>query len=340
MSRQLDFAGQTIRAGRVAEVELDMGRLVTGSPIAVPVIVVHGRLAGPTVWVNAAIHGDEINGVEVVRRIRRSLDPKTMRGTVLLVPVVNVPGFMTGDRYFPDRRDLNRSFPGSRSGSMAGRFAHAFTSEIVARADVGIDLHTGSGHRANLPQIRADLDDPTTRRLADVFDAPVMLHAANRDGSLRAAATKLGKTVLLYEAGEAWRFDEVSIATGVRGVRNVLADLGVVESEPDAETDRERIVPVRCSSSRWVRARRGGLLSLWVGLGDQVQKSQPIGQIHDTRGRRLARLSASVDGIVIGETRDPVVNQGDAVVHLAVPDTDPPDPAQSDLAQPDQTESS
>ncbi len=315
----LELAGTTVSPGRTAEIDLEVGRLVTGSPLAMPVIAMHGRADGPTIWVNAAIHGDEINGIEVVRRIRAALDPRRMRGTVLLVPVVNVPGFMTGTRYFPDRRDLNRSFPGSRNGSQASRVARAFMNTIVDRSDVGIDLHTGSGHRANLPQIRADLDDTDTRRLALAFDAPVMMHAANRDGSLRAAATKLDKPVLLYEAGEAWRFDEAAIATGTRGVLNVLAELDVIDAEPESDSSRPPLHSVECRSSQWVRARRGGLVSLWPVLGDQVLRGQPIGQIHDTRGKRLSRLTAPTDGIVIGENRDPVVNQGDAVLHIAQP---------------------
>ena len=315
----LELAGSTVAPGRTAEIDLEVGRLVTGSPLAMPVIAMHGRVAGPTIWVNAAIHGDEINGVEIVRRVRAALDPRRIRGTVILVPVVNVHGFMTGDRYFPDRRDLNRSFPGSHNGSQASQVAQAFMRHIVGRSDIGIDLHTGSGHRANLPQIRGDLDDTATRNLALAFDAPVMLHSANRDGSLRAAATKLGKPVLLFEAGEAWRFDEVSIATGTRGVLNVLAALDMIDAEPDSESSRPPLHPVECRSSRWVRARRGGLVSLWPNLGDQVLRGQPIGQIHDTRGKRLSRLTAPTGGIVIGETRDPVVNQGDAIVHIAEP---------------------
>src|SRR5690606_22188097 len=198
-----------------------------------PVHVLHGREEGPTVWMNAAIHGDELVGVEVIRRVLATLDPRTIRGTVLAVPIVNVLGAMTADRYLPDRRDLNRSFPGSPRGSLAARIAHLMMTEVVAKCEVGIDLHTGSDRRTNLPQVRADLDDPRTRELAEAFGAPVMLHAEVRDGPLREAAGQVGATVLLYGGREAWRVGEGAIAAGVEGVRRVLARLGLVDADDE-----------------------------------------------------------------------------------------------------------
>ncbi len=197
-----------VAPGRSATGELPIARQVTGTRISLPLQVVHGRSDGSTVWLSAAVHGDEINGVEIIRRVMRQLDARTMAGTVIAVPIVNVHGFLNGDRYLPDRRDLNRSFPGSPTGSLAARIANLFMTEIVSRCDVGIDLHTGSDHRTNLPQIRADLDDPETRALAEAFGAPLMLHSRIRDGSLRGAATERGATVLLFEGGEALRFDD------------------------------------------------------------------------------------------------------------------------------------
>ena len=177
-----------IRPGTTRSVALPITRLVTGAEVDLPVRVVHGREDGPTIWINAAIHGDEAVGVEVIRQVIANLNPKTFRGTLIAIPIVNVLGFMAGDRYLPDRRDLNRSFPGSARGSLASRIAHRMMTEVVAKCEVGIDLHTGSDRRSNLPQIRADLDDPGTRDLAAAFGAPVMLHARIRDGSLRHAA--------------------------------------------------------------------------------------------------------------------------------------------------------
>ncbi|KRC53257.1 MULTISPECIES: succinylglutamate desuccinylase/aspartoacylase family protein [unclassified Nocardioides] len=304
-----------VRAGATKEVELPITRLVTGGDVSLPVRVVHGREPGPTVWVNAAIHGDEVMGVEVIRQAMATLTARSFRGTLVAVPVVNVLGFMTGDRYLPDRRDLNRSFPGSARGSLASRIAHLFMTEVVSKCDVGLDLHTAADRRANLPQIRADLDDPRTRELAEAFGAPVMLHARLRDGSLRQAARDRGATVLLYEAGEALRFDEDAIAVGVRGVRRVLASLGMIDPEPEADA----LDVVESRSSNWVRARGTGILHLDVHLGEWVEAGQRLGGLSDTFGRRVRLVHADRPGIVIGLTRAPIVNAGDALVHVATP---------------------
>lgn len=309
-----------VRAGSTKEVELPITRLVTGGDLSLPVRVVHGREPGPVVWVTAAIHGDEVLGVEVIREALATISAKTFRGTLLAVPVVNVLGFMTGDRYLPDRRDLNRSFPGSARGSLASRIAHLLMTEVVARSDVGIDLHTASDRRTNLPQIRADLDDPRTRELAEAFGAPVMLHARLRDGSLRAAARAAGATVLLYEGGEALRFDDEPIAVGVAGLQRILAMLGMVE--PEAAPPPADPPSVPCRVSGWVRARSTGILHLEVHLGDRVTAGQRLGGLSDPFGRRLRLVHADRDGIVIGLTRAPIVNAGDALVHIAEPAAD------------------
>ncbi|WAC65407.1 succinylglutamate desuccinylase/aspartoacylase family protein [Agrococcus sp. SL85] len=302
-----------VRAGRSQHVELEVARLVTGGDITLPVRVVHGREDGPTVWIDAAVHGDEVVGVEVIRQVLAAVSPKTLRGTLVAVPVVNVLGFMTGDRYLPDRRDLNRSFPGSARGSLASRIAHLLMTEVVAKCDVGIDLHTGSDRRDNLPQIRADLDDPETRRLAEAFGAPVMLHARLRDGSLRQAAREAGAIALLYEAGEALRFEPEPIAVGVAGVMRVLAALDML----DAEDADEAEPPVACRQSGWVRARGSGILHLEVELGDQVESGARIGRVADAFGTGGRIVRADRDGIVVGLTRAPIVHAGDAVAHIA-----------------------
>jgi predicted deacylase len=309
-----------VAPGRSGAGELPIARLVTGTRISLPVRVLHGRSDGPVVWISAAVHGDEIAGVEIIRRVTRSLDARAMSGTVIAVPIVNVHGFLNGDRYLPDRRDLNRSFPGSPTGSLAARIADLFMTEIVNRCDVGIDLHTGSDHRTNLPHVRADLDDPETRKLAEAFGAPLMLHARVRDGSLRAAATERGATVLLYEGGEAWRFDRASLSVGSRGIRRVLTELAMIV--PD-DSD-ERPVPLESRASSWVRARRSGIALLDVELGEVVRRGQILGVIHDSVGNRLSRVTASIDGVVIGHIQHPLVNQGDAVVHVASVDADAP----------------
>ncbi|WP_224275897.1 succinylglutamate desuccinylase/aspartoacylase family protein [Nocardioides lacusdianchii] len=307
------IGGIRVRAGTMRSLELPITRLVTGADVDLPVRVVHGREDGPSVWIDAAIHGDEVAGVEIVRQVMAGLDPKAFRGTLVAVPIVNVLGFMTGDRYLPDRRDLNRSFPGSARGSLAGRIAYLFMKEIVAGCEVGIDLHTGSDRRSNLPQVRADLDDPGTRDLAAAFGAPVMLHAKIRDGSLRHAAREQGAKVLLYEGGENLRFDSYAVDAGVIGVRRVLAALGMTEPvvEPAVEPSLE------CRSSGWVRARRTGILHLDVALGQKVSDGERLGTLFDSFGKTLRAVYANRDGIVIGRTEAPLVNSGDAVVHIA-----------------------
>jgi hypothetical protein len=302
-----------VRAGQARALELPITRLVTGADVSLPVRVVHGREDGPTVWLDAAIHGDEVVGVEVIRQVMAALDPRTIRGTVIAVPIVNVLGFMNGDRYLPDRRDLNRSFPGSARGSLAGRIAHLFMAEVVSKCEVGIDLHTGSDRRSNLPQVRADLDDPRTRELAQAFGAPVMLHARTRDGSLRQAAREHGAAVLLYEGGENLRFDNYAIDPAVTGIRRVLASLGMIE----APTEEAAPTSVECRISRWVRARSTGILDLDVALGQQVQRGERLGALVDSFGKTLRLVRADRTGIVIGRTEAPLVNSGDAIVHIA-----------------------
>jgi predicted deacylase len=304
-----------VRAGAARDLALPITRLVTGADVDLPVRVLHGREDGPTVWVNAAIHGDEVVGVEVIRQVLAGLSAKTLRGTLIAVPIVNVHGFMIGSRYLPDRRDLNRSFPGSPRGSLAARIAHLMMTEVVAPCEVGIDLHTGSDRRTNLPQVRADLDDERTRELALAFGAPVALHAKLRDGSLRHAAGERGATVLLYEAGEAWRMDPWAVDAGVAGVRRVLAALGM--TDPVDPADSPSVV---CRRSGWVRARGSGMLHVEVGLGQRVQRGERIGGLFDSFGKRVGLVHADRAGIVVGRSESPLVNRGDAVVHLAEPD--------------------
>ena len=301
-----------VRAGSVRNVELPITKLVTGADISLPVRVLHGREDGPVVWLDAAIHGDEVVGIEVIHEVLDGLSASTLRGTLLAVPIVNVIGFLNGDRYLPDRRDLNRSFPGSTRGSLASRVAHLMMTEVVGKCEVGIDLHSGSDGRSNLPQIRADLDDPRTRGLAEAFGAPVMYHAKLRDGSLRWAAREQGATVLLYEAGEAWRMDPWAIDSGVAGVRRVLAALDMIDHvDPPERPSRET------RGSGWVRARRTGLLRLDVELGQQVEEGDRLGGLYDSFGRTQRLVRADRAGVVIGHSKVPLVNSGDALVHIA-----------------------
>ncbi len=280
------------------------------------VVVCHGARPGPTIWLSGAIHGDELNGVEIVRRLLMKLDPAQLAGTIIAVPVVNVFGVTIESRYLPDRRDLNRSFPGSSRGSLASRLAHLFFERVARRCQFGIDFHTGSDGRANLPQIRCDLDDDTARRCAEAFAAPLVLHSTVRDGSLRAAARKQGIPVLIYEAGEALRFDEVSIQTGVEGTLRVLRSLDMVDAADGYGTTQPQTTHL-ARSSKWVRTSRSGFCHLHIGLGDVVAKGQCLATVSDSVGRKEDTVPARIAGIVIGVLRTALVHRGDALIHIA-----------------------
>ncbi len=310
------LADVEVSPGTAHVAELFVARLTSGTPLTLPVQVLHGATDGPVMWCSAAVHGDELCGVEIIRRVLERVDVGRLIGTLVVLPVVNVHGFNTGDRYLPDRRDLNRSFPGSPRGSLAARIAHLLITEVVARCDVGVDLHTGSDHRTNLPQLRADLDDPETLRLARRFGAPVALHARTRDGSLRQAATERGATVLLFEGGEANRFDEHPIAVGTEGVLRTMATLGMIERDGEEATVSVD-EPLLSRSSRWARVPVSGVLHLDVELGDRVAAGATVARLFDPHGRRLGRVTARDAGVVIGLTQLPLVNRGDAVVHVA-----------------------
>jgi predicted deacylase len=307
------LGGVEVPPGERRTIELPVGRRFTRAELSLPVEVVNGRRPGPRLFVCAAVHGDEIQGVEIIRRLlRRSM--RGLSGTLIAVPIVNVYGFIGLTRYLPDRRDLNRSFPGTEKGSLAARLAHLFLEQIVACSSHGIDLHTGAIHRSNLPQIRACLDQPETERLARAFGAPVILDSNLRDGSLRQAVMERGIPMLLYEAGEALRFDESSIRAGVRGVLGVMAALDML---PKTAKSRRRIEPFIARSSHWVRAPESGILRDRIRLGGAVCKDQILGMVADPLGREEFEVRASQDGVVIGRTVLPLVNQGDALYHVA-----------------------
>jgi predicted deacylase len=307
------LAGHQVAPGTAETISLEIAKRYTAADVALPVRVVHGKYDGPVLFVTAAIHGDEINGVEIVRRLVQSSRLKRLRGTLLAVPVVNIYGFLQHSRYLPDRRDLNRSFPGSGRGSLAARLADALMHNVIERASAGIDLHTGALHRNNLPQIRAQLDDPTTLRMAEAFGAPVMLDSRLRDGSLRAVAAEQGIPILLYEGGQALRFDEVAIRAGLRGVLSVME---MLEMLPPGKRPRPRKT-YRANGSTWVRAPESGVLRNRVALGAAVTGDQALGTIADPMGLDPVPVEAPREGIVIGISQLPLVNEGDALYHIA-----------------------
>jgi predicted deacylase len=310
-----NIAGIDIAPGKRATIALPVTKLYTHAPIEIPIHVIRGKQDGPRLFISAAIHGDEINGVEIIRRLLKQAALKRLRGTLVTVPVVNVHGLINHSRYLPDRRDLNRSFPGSERGPLASRLAYLFMKEVVAKCTHGIDLHTGAIHRANLPQIRANLDDEETARLARAFSVPVLLNSTMRDGSLREAAAEKGIPMLLYEAGEALRFDEVSIRAGVRGIIKVMRELEMLP--PSRKKTKASKEPMVARSSSWLRAPSSGIFRPVVALGARVEKEGLLGVIEDPFGEVEDPVHAKFSGIVIGRINLPLVNEGDALFHIA-----------------------
>jgi hypothetical protein len=315
MQSEFTIGGKSIPKRSRQVIELELPPLYVHSPLTMPVHVIRGAKEGACLFVSAAIHGDEINGTEIIRRLLNQPALKRIRGTLIAVPIVNIYGIIHQSRYLPDRRDLNRSFPGSAKGSLAARLAHLFMEEIVSPCSHGIDLHTGAIHRSNLPQIRANLDDPETARLAEAFGAPVILNSNVRDGSLRECAAEQGIPILLYEAGEALRFDEVSIRAGVKGVINVMRAL---EMLPPSRSKRKKPhAPYVARSSSWIRAPASGLFRKVCAMGSRVKRGEVLGLIDDPFGRENEEVIATVGGIIIGCAEIPLVHEGEALFHIA-----------------------
>jgi predicted deacylase len=316
MPTRADFeiGSARIAPGTRMTIDLPVSVLSDHTPVSMSVHVVHGRLAGPVMFVSAGIHGDEVIGVEIVRRLLRAPNLDKLRGTLIVIPIVNTFGFINHSRYLPDRRDLNRMFPGTEAGSLASRLAHLFTSEILERADFGIDLHSAAIHRTNYPQIRVSPGSPRALELAKEFGAPIIMESPIRDGSLRGAARKLGKEVLLYEAGEGLRFDEYSVRVGVAGILRVMRHLGMVPVKGIAKAKSSSQF---CPSSKWLRAPIGGLLRTFRADGELVREGDVMASVADPFGEMEEEVLAPFDGIIVGRAVMPIVNEGDAVFHLA-----------------------
>ena len=294
-------------------VQIPLPSFYTHNSASMPVHVIHGKHEGPKLLVTSTMHGDEINGIEIIRRLLGKKSLKNISGTLILVPIVNVHGFISRSRYMPDRRDLNRSFPGSTKGSMAARLANLFMNKLVKKCDCLIDIHTGAIYRENLPQIRAELTkEPGLKELARAFGAPVIVDSDLKEGSLRQAARKLGIPVLLYEAGEALRFDEVGIRAGVEGILGVMSYLQMIKRK------RKKIVDsLITSSSQWTRATQSGIFRSVMPLGCQVATGDTLGFVSDPFGDHEEVITSLTDGIIIGKTKLPLVHEGEAIFHIA-----------------------
>lgn len=308
------IAGHVVQPGERAQLDLPTANLYTHTPLNMPVEVIHGRLAGPALLVCAAIHGDELNGVEIIRRMRSFRALNRLHGTLVLVPVVNQFGFIHQSRYLPDRRDLNRCFPGSERGSIASRVAHIFFNEVVTRCTHIIDLHTAAVNRDNLPQVRAALDEPGVSKMATGFSIPVIINSGLIDSSLRSEAGKLGMPIITYEAGEALRLNERSIVTGVRGIVSVMRTLSML---PSRRIQTVRAEPYIARSTTWFRAPMDGIFRPLTKLGARIEVGDTLGVISAPFSSDETVLTAELDGIVICVSNLPLVNEGEALFHIA-----------------------
>lgn len=315
------IANQEVPRGTRCYIDLSLPPLYTHTSVAMPVHVINGKLPGPVLLVTAAIHGDEINGVEIIRQLLASRSFNRLKGTLITVPVVNVYGFISGSRYLPDRRDLNRSFPGSEGGSMASRLAHIFMNDLVSQATHMIDLHTATAGRDNLPQIRYEFgSSDTIQTMAEVFGAPVIVNSAAGKGTLRGAVDDI--PYLLYEAGEALRFNRLAINSGVAGIVNVMRQLGMLPALKKTKNTRSSVIADRSS---WQRASQSGILRSTVSLGASVNVGTTLGVVADPFGELESEVISGHRGVVIGMTNKPLVHEGEALFNIG--ETGAPDSA-------------
>ena len=309
-----ELAGRKIEPGELLDTHLLLTQTYTGTNLTIPVRVMRGQAPGPALFVMGAIHGDEINGAGVVREIILGDDFQLTAGTLVLVPVVNAFGYERHSRYLPDRRDLNRHFPGSAGGSPASRLAHAVFNEIVAKCDYGIDLHTAAVRRTNFPNVRADLSRPEIESFAWAFGCELVINAKGPAGSLRGAACQAGRPTIILEAGEVWKIEPRVVEVGVRGVRNALIHLGMMEGKLTRPSYQARV-----EKTKWLRADYGGILQFHVAPGDVIEAEQPVATNSNLLGKERNVLYSPVDGVILGMTTIPTVTPGDPVCHIAIP---------------------
>jgi hypothetical protein len=309
-----EIAGCKISIGERKRLEIPVASLFDYTAISIPVEVIRGIKKGPTMFVSAAIHGDEIIGVEILKRLLARKELKKVRGTLIVVPIVNPFGYNNNTRYLPDRRDLNRCFPGSEKGSLASRIAHTFMNEIIKKSDYGIDIHSGAIHRFNFPQVRLAFKDSIEMKMAKAFGAPVILNSPLRDGTLRQSASALGIKTILYETGEALRFDDYGINIGLHGILNVMREIDMLKT---SEIDPPPLNVMTAKSSYWLRAPKSGSLRMLKKIGSFVQPGELVGVVSDPYGDREAQITSATPGVIICVATMPLVNRGNAIVHLA-----------------------
>ena len=309
----LRIGGQVIDRGRTHDLQLAHSQSYTGLSISVPVRVVAAEKPGPVVCLCATVHGDELNGIGILREVLFERRLRLLKGTVIAVPVVNVLGLESHTRYLPDRRDLNRCFPGSSKGSLSSRLAHLIFSEVVRHCDYLVDFHTAAVRRTNYPNIRANLDDPAVREMAHAFGCELIVHSRGAEGSLRREAVERGIPAIVLEAGEVWKIEHGVVAIGARGALNVLRHLGMLPGRPEKPPHQ-----IEIRKSVWVRAERGGILKFHTLPGDVVKAGQCLATNASLFGETQNQLTAPADGVVLGMTTMPAVKPGEPVFHIAL----------------------
>ena len=303
-----------ILPGKSVKIEVNVAKLPSRSPIDIIITVARSKVPGPTLLLMGGLHGDEINGVEIVRRIIEEGHHIPEKGSVICIPLLNIYGFIHFSRYVPDGKDVNRSFPGNKNGSLASRIAHYLMMDIIPKIDYGIDFHTGGADRENYPQVRCILTDPVSRDLANAFSAPFTLHSTYRPNSLRQSAAKLGKSIIVYEGGESSRFSESAIRQGIQGTLRLMKYLEMKSGQvPDPEHGNQQLM-----HSTWIRARASGLFKSLVSGGEEIRKNQLVGYITDPFGEFKIPLKSHASGFVISLNNNPILHQGDAVMHIGV----------------------
>lgn len=303
-----------VEAGQRAQIALTISESYTGADVKIPLVVWRGPKDGPKVFITAAVHGDEINGTGIIRHLLREAPFDILAGTLVLVPVINMFGFERHSRYLPDRRDLNRSFPGSKEGSLASRLARTFFDHVIRNCDYGIDLHTAALRRTNYPNVRADMTNPKLAQFARAFGAELIVSGQGPAGSLRAAACKAGVPTLILEAGEVWKVESSVLTYAVQGIASCLAALNMID-----HPKRNPPYRIETDATKWVRAKRGGFLEFHVSPGDIVSKGEPLATNTSLTGVEHGQIIAPRSGVVLGMTTIPSVAPGDPVCHLAFP---------------------
>lgn len=307
--------GERILPGESKTIDVEIAKLHTMTKLKIPVIIERSKIDGPTVLFSACLHGDEINGTEIVRQIIRKKVNKPKRGTIVCIPIINIFGFLNQTREFPDKRDLNRVFPGSKNGSLASRFAHFLVTEIIPKIDYAVDFHAGGASRFNAPQIRIAPNNPELKELAAVFNSPFTLYSKNIQGSFRNASTKLGVKMLLFEGGKSLDLNEMITNDGYQGAKRFLNHLEMLNPNRELKVAKEKTIFIEKSS--WIRANYSGMFHGIIKIGSFVKKGDVLAIISDPFGKVEHKLKAPNEGYIINVNDAPIVYQGDAVFHIS-----------------------